>query len=188
MGRLICIGLLITLVLVCSAAPMSAGDTSLSSHNIAFPKTEYMVSDAAASSSLYSYAVMHPTASQLKEWNSQYLSEKSAVITGTQSISSLGETSMSLLEYLNYTPEERDQQVCGNCWVWASTGAIEIAHQVQNNVDDRLSVQYVNSKYNNGGNSPFSTANFACNGGTASNFASFYNLVGKYGGNKIVIP
>jgi PKD repeat protein len=51
-----------------------------------------------------------------------------------------------------------------------------------------LSVQYLNSRYNNGGKAPFTSTGFACNGGTPGKFASFYNLAGKYGGNQTSIP
>jgi PKD repeat protein len=181
-------GFLVTLLLVCSAVQVSTGDDSQNSYNIVFPKTEFVSTDVVAASTPYSYAIMHPTETELKEWNSQYFSEKPAVVTTGASIQSQRETAMSLLEYISYVPSERDQKMCSNCWIWASSGAIEVAHTVQNNVLDRLSIQYVNSRYNNGGNSPFTSADFACEGGTASKFVNFYNTIGQYGGNKITIP
>ena len=39
-------------------------------------------------------------------------------------------TSLSLLDHLQYTPSERNQGYCGNCWVWAGTGIMEIALDV----------------------------------------------------------
>ena len=186
--RLVCLGVLIVLVLAFTAAPVCAGSSRQGTYDITSPKTEFVNTNASSASS-YSYAIMRPTKDQLTQWNNQYKSEQSAsTILASSAISSQSSGTTSLLEYLNYTPSERDQGSCGNCWVWTSTGAIEIAHTQQNNVFDRLSVQYVNSKYNNGGKSPFSSVNFACNGGTASAFSNFYNLIGKYGGNKIAIP
>lgn len=77
--------------------------------------------------------------------------------------------SRSLLNHLSYMPAERDQGSCGNCWVWAGTGVLEVALSVNEGILDRLSVQYFNSKYN-GGTGP----NWAGCGGTLSDFADFY--------------
>jgi C1A family cysteine protease len=85
--------------------------------------------------------------------------------------------SFSLLPRIYYIPSERDQAQCGNCWVWAGTGIMEIALNVQLGITDRLSIQYLNSNYNGG-----SGDNWACSGGTAIDFASFYNS------QKIIIP
>ncbi len=84
--------------------------------------------------------------------------------------SALPNDSKSLLSAVPYIGKNRDQGYCGNCWVWASTGAIEIAHTLSNNVSDQLSIQYVNSNWNNG-----SAEGNACYGGGAYDFASFYN-------------
>ena len=77
--------------------------------------------------------------------------------------------SFSLLNHVPYIPDERDQGVCGNCWVWGCTVPVEIANYFQNNVSDRLSIQYFNSNYNGG------TGSWACCGGWEGVFASFYN-------------
>jgi PGF-pre-PGF domain-containing protein len=77
--------------------------------------------------------------------------------------------SVSLLSYLPYIPSQRDQGNCGNCWVWASNGALEIEHNVNNGISDRLSIQYVNSKYQD------DTGLYACLGGYVQNFTEFYN-------------
>lgn len=71
------------------------------------------------------------------------------------------------LGYLDYVPAERDQGNCGNCWVWAGTGIMEIALFVQGIDKDRLSVQYVNSCYGTG-------SDFACCGGWLEFLAGFY--------------
>jgi len=54
---------------------------------------------------------------------------------------------------------------------------MEIALNVQRGITDRLSIQYLVSNYNNG-----SGSNWAGNGGTASEFANFYDS------KKIIIP
>jgi hypothetical protein len=175
--------------LIFGITPIHAADTSQESYGITFPKSEFIATDSAISTSSYSYPFMRPTETQLQQWYAEYRSlQSTGVVQSTAARLSEGFGAMTLLDYMTYVPAERDQDMCGNCWVWASTSAIEIAHTLQNNINDRLSIQYFNSRYNNGGKSPFNSANYACNGGTPSSFASFYNLVGKYGGNKIVIP
>jgi len=76
-------------------------------------------------------------------------------------------SSFSLLNQLQYNPNERDQGKCGDCWVWAGTGVMEIALDVQKGIKDRLSVQYLNS---------CKTDQFACCGGNAVKFAEWYNV------------
>ncbi len=88
---------------------------------------------------------------------------------------------VDLLPLISYVPAERDQWYCGNCWVWASTAAVEVALNVQRNESERLSIQYLNSNYNDGG----VTGSFACDGGWAADFVSFYNGAE---GNKKFIP
>jgi hypothetical protein len=78
----------------------------------------------------------------------------------------------SLLPYLQYNAVQRDQGLCGDCWVWASTGVIEIDRTVRTGNKDRLSIQYLNSKYNNGGGDG---NDWACCGGRPDTFANFYN-------------
>jgi hypothetical protein len=78
-------------------------------------------------------------------------------------------TSLSLLDYLQYTPNERNQGGCGNCWVWAGTGLMEIAYGVQSGVNDRFSVQFFNS---------CKTDSYACCGGNLSIFANWYRNEG----------
>ncbi|MDD1729267.1 MAG: PKD domain-containing protein [Methanospirillum sp.] len=88
----------------------------------------------------------------------------------TYSGQSLPAGSVSLLSSVPYLGENRDQGHCGNCWVWASTGALEIAHSITNNVSDRLSIQFFDSNWNNG-----SVTGNACSGGWPYQVADFYN-------------
>jgi hypothetical protein len=78
-------------------------------------------------------------------------------------------TSLSLLSRLPYVPAQRDQGNCGDCWQWAGTGVMEIAHDVQNGVHDRLSVQFINS---------CNTAKSCCVPGCLSDLAAFYSSMG----------
>jgi len=89
------------------------------------------------------------------------------------------QANVDLLQYVPYTGSQRNQGNCGNCWVWASTGAIEVAHTVQTGVKDRQSIQYFNSNYNGGTGS-----SWACKGGWAETFADFHSTTGF----KQVIP
>lgn len=77
--------------------------------------------------------------------------------------------SLSLLSRLPYVPAERQQGSCGDCWQWASTGVLEIAHEVQNGIFDRLSVQFINS---------CNAAKNCCDGGWIDEFAAFYAAKG----------
>ena len=86
--------------------------------------------------------------------------------------------SVSLLDNFAYVPSEWDQtggspDHCGNCWVWADTGALQMELFRQKNISDRLSVQYFTSTYHNG------TGIWACCGGSPVWFADFYNITGK---------
>ncbi|MFA5267672.1 MAG: PGF-pre-PGF domain-containing protein [Methanoregula sp.] len=86
-------------------------------------------------------------------------------------------SSKDLLPYLTYTPSERDQGYCGNCWVWAATGALEIRSTVKSGISDRISIQYFNSRYENGAGS-----GWACCGGWTSTYTSWYAV------NNITVP
>lgn len=112
------------------------------------------------------YPIMYPDPETLQAWLQCYNRAPHACIdpeleppTG----------SVSLLSHLEYDPVERDQGSCGNCWAWAGTGVLEIALDVQEGVLDRLSMQYLNSKYNGGTGS-----DWACCGGWLEYLADFY--------------
>ncbi|MDD1730315.1 MAG: PKD domain-containing protein [Methanospirillum sp.] len=153
------------------------------------PKTLFEAQNDAGSFSVPQMPVAHPSKEQRRQWNSDYLGAPVAKPKNSDLQDDLTDsTSYSLLDYLTYNATDRNQQDCGNGWVWAGTGALEVAHATQNGNYDRLSIQYLNSKYDNGGRSPYAASDCACNGGTSSDFVGFYKLMGKYGGNKTVIP
>ncbi len=79
----------------------------------------------------------------------------------------------SLLDHLDYVPEERDQGSCGNCWVWAGTGVMEVALDVQRDIFDRLSIQFFSSCWNGG-----TSSNWDCCGGWLGGLADWYQTVG----------
>ncbi len=82
--------------------------------------------------------------------------------------------SYSLLNQLDYVPEERNQGRCGDCWVWASTGVLELDLAYRKEIFDRLSIQYLHSNYQDG-----LGPDWACCGGFPTWFASFYTQTGK---------
>ena len=112
------------------------------------------------------YPIMHPDSETLQEWLECYNSAPPAYIDAEFEPPT---GSLSLLSHLEYDPVERDQGSCGNCWVWGGTGVLEIALDVQEGIKDRLSIQYLNSKYNGGTGS-----DWACCGGWLEYLANFY--------------
>ena len=139
------------------------------SEEIANP--QYTPSSPTPASPTPQTVVMHPTKEMLDHWVQLYNSEpeapEAAAVTSplkTMQYPSSSGTSFSLLNYLSYSPSDRSQGSCGNCWAWASTGIMEIALAHQNGIKDRLSVQYLDSNLQNQ----------ACCGGTIDDAAQFY--------------
>jgi len=114
------------------------------------------------------YPIMQPPSEIFHKWLVSYGNTPYS-LNNPQVEPPLAGNSLSLLSHLEYIPVERDQGRCGNCWVWAGTGVLEIALDVNEEILDRLSVQYFNSKYN-GGTGP----NWAGAGGWLDDFAEFY--------------
>jgi len=116
--------------------------------------------------SCQTYPVMRPDRETLEEWIEAYNSAPRAYIeTEAFQVPSLG-VSLSLLSHLQYTPAERNQANCGNCWAWAGTGCLGIALDVQEGIKNRLSVQYINS---------CKSGDYSCCGGWLEDLADFYN-------------
>ncbi|MCK4491228.1 MAG: hypothetical protein KAU03_01290, partial [Candidatus Altiarchaeales archaeon] len=124
------------------------------------------------------YPLMRPDKETLSKWIESYNAapltsiKKADKVRGFQVPSPSPGGSYDLFDYLNYTPTERDQGSCGNCWAWAGTGCLEVALDVQESTKDRLSVQYINSCGGTGDN-------FSCCGGWLSNLTAFYNNTKK---------
>ncbi|NLT28338.1 MAG: C1 family peptidase [Dehalococcoidales bacterium] len=119
------------------------------------------------------HGVMHFTSEQRALFNEMLLSMPEAEIDRQiQKELQLSEqgSSFSLLSHLYYIPEERHQGHIGNCWVWAGTGCMEIALDVQLGIKERLSIQYFDSLYNGGEGD-----DWAGNGGHSYYLADFYN-------------
>ena len=118
------------------------------------------------------YSVMHPDQETLEKWIEAYNTAPLAQVEMKAWEIPSPRGSQNLLSHLQYTPGERDQGVCGNCWAWAGTGVMEIALDVQEGIKDRLSVQYINSCGFEVIEKP------CCEGGELSDLADFYDYTG----------
>jgi hypothetical protein len=118
------------------------------------------------------YPLMRPSPPEAAAWTGQYNASAQAFLSPriAAELAAAPPASYSLLEYLQYTPSERDQGHCGNCWAWAGTGVMEVDYARQMNTSDRFSVQYLDSNYNGGCGS-----SGACCGGWLESLAGFYN-------------
>ncbi len=121
------------------------------------------------------HGLMHPSAGQLEAWNEAY-NRAPPVSLDQARVRAAGSTngSRDLLQYLDYVPAERDQGRAGNCWAWAGTGVMEVAHAVQDGVRDRLSIEYLDANYRP--TSP--SVRWAGDGGVLGDFTSFYTRAG----------
>lgn len=125
------------------------------------------------------HGLMRPTEYEMRLWTGQYDAAAKASLSPEINTKMMAAppASHSLLGLLKYTPSERDQGTCGNCWIWAGTGAMEIDYARQMGLSDRFSIQYMDSSYNGG-----SGDEGACCGGWLEDLAGFYNE------NGIVVP
>lgn len=110
------------------------------------------------------YPVMRPDRETLRRWLKDYESAPKFSIKKT-GISLPRQGSKSLLSFLHYTPCERYQGSCGNCWAWAGTAVMAIDLSVNESIADRLSVQYINS---------CKSGIYACCGGNLAGVETFY--------------
>jgi len=131
--------------------------------------------------------VMHPDAETLRRWAVERSTARVATIDPAidarlrlADAAGIG-SSKNLLGFLAWDTanmSRRQQASCGNCWVWACTGAAEIAKAVQDNVVDRFSIQYFDSCSTTASNT--SCSGYACGGGTTLEFAEWYNSIGMF--------
>jgi len=113
------------------------------------------------------YPIMKPDRTTLKKWVESYENAPEAFIDEKlMEVMPLG-GSLDLISHIQYTPADRNQGTCGNCWVWAGMGVIEIALDVQEGIKDRLSIQHVNS---------CDAGSYACCGGWLEDLVDFYNV------------
>lgn len=124
---------------------------------------------AEAGDGVYTNTVMHPDDETRLEWIESFERAPLARMDDELQFRAALRGSLSLLGYLDYTPSERDQGSCNNCWAWAGTGVVGIALNMERGIYDRLSVQFISS---------CNTALSCCEGGWLSDFVSFYEIEG----------
>ena len=124
------------------------------------------LSDKAANSN----TIMHPDKETLLGWIQDYENAPLVHIDEDLKLGIPLRGSYSLLSHLDYTPSERNQGYCGNCWAWAGTGVMGIALDFEESILDRLSIQYLNS---------CKSGSYACCGGNLPGFADFYTSTGQ---------
>jgi hypothetical protein len=162
----------LTFILVISSIVTIAGTTSYGAEN-KYSKVNYFDS-AIQQESESANSIMRPDHDTLNEWISLHNQAPRAFID-PNIILAEGQ-SFSLINHLQYTPSQRDQGWCGNCWVWGGTGVLEIALHVQTGIKDRLFIQYFDSNYDDTGVTSYS---WACCGGWLDYFSQFYSSNGK---------
>ena len=117
-------------------------------------------------------ALMPTTLEEIVQWEKDYqTAQKTTLDSSLKSIIATTED-YSILDLLKYTPRERDQHWCGNCWAWPATAILAIALNIQEDIYDRLSVQYINSCGSKVGV-------WCCEGGNLESFARFYEHTHK---------
>ena len=119
------------------------------------------------------YPIMKPDRHTLRKWIETYKNAPRVFIDRRLMKRIPFEGSIDLLNHLRYKPKERNQGVCGNCWLWAGTGVMEIALDVQRGIKDRLSIQYVNSCF-----TTMEEDEYACCGGWLEDVANIYTSSG----------
>ncbi len=123
------------------------------------------------------HPIMHPTNEQMSKWMGEYGAAPRAYLSpqAKSMLSMISGAHFSLLNYLQYTPSERNQGHCGNCWAWAGTGVMEIDLAYQTGIKDRLSVQYLDSNFLDCHENCL-----ACCGGWLDDVAGFYSTTKKF--------
>jgi C1A family cysteine protease len=121
---------------------------------------------AARGPSPLAFPLMHPDTETLRAWNEATRALPRAPLSATRDALP---AQVDLLPYYTYVPEEYDQGHCGNCWVWASMGALQMTLNVHEGIAVRLSPQHYTSCYD---------GDFACYGGFPQQLAAFANRKG----------
>ena len=111
------------------------------------------------------YPVMDPDQGTLEQWMWEYENSPRAYIDQGIRKKLSGGGSHSLLSDVTYTPSERYQGACGDCWAWAGSGIVGVALSLQAGINDRESVQHINSCF---------TSSDPCCGGNLYDIVNFY--------------
>jgi hypothetical protein len=113
------------------------------------------------------YPIMKVDIETLKKWEEDYSNAKKAYIDPKLEHEIKKTEEFSILDLVDYDPIERDQGRCSNCWAWPCTSILEIALYIQEDIFNRLSVQYINS-------CGYHVGVDCCEGGNINIFTNFY--------------
>ncbi len=122
------------------------------------------------------FPVMRPDPETLALWEQQYSEADAAYIDPGLKTEVQATADYSILELLEYVPEEHNQGACPNCWAWPATAIMSIALNVQEDIRERLSVQYINTCGEEVNTFPQIEC---CEAGNLNMFASFYRATEK---------
>jgi hypothetical protein len=149
--------------------------------SLASPGSVRSQTDQEADRAILEQSIMRPDQATREQWYHEYLTAPEAfldpeiqAVLEAQDRGEMGKGPVPvLLDHIRYTAAERNQGACGNCWVWAGTGVLEIAASVLQGYNDRFSTQYFDSCW------PASVAGSpdACCGGNLGTFATWYSNV-----------
>jgi hypothetical protein len=134
--------------------------------------------DFAAEKAIYDQSIMRPDHATFQKWYDEVQSAPEAYIdpqiADRLAAKDMGETAVgpvpNLLDLITYTPSERNQSGCGNCYAWAATGLMEIEQAYKYGTKDRLSLQLFDSCIKD------LSGKDACGGGNLAEIASFYTV------------
>ncbi|WP_321506521.1 C1 family peptidase [uncultured Methanoregula sp.] len=142
--------------------------------------------------------ILHPAAAVTDEGHMdlsyEELAEEDLVYENASvydAVSQIGDAPLSLTnEFPKTSYGDWNQGRCGNCWVWACTGAISQALYKSTGTATPLSIQFFNSNYMNGNMYMAKPHKWACTGGFATTFANIYStgLNQSYAGGPFVVP
>lgn len=131
------------------------------------------------------YPIMRPDVDTFHAWLGSYNSAPEAAMDpmadlriAADAVAGIG-GGYSLLDNLVYTPTERKQGSCGNCWVWVGTGLLELA-LAKTGINERLSIQLFDScaRLSCDESACGADASCACAGGDLEMFVAAYNALG----------
>lgn len=129
------------------------------------------------------YPVMRPDAATFQQWmDSHTTAQKTTVDTALKERLRAALTAgqgehLDLFHRLGWNTSnmtEREQGACGDCYVWATTGLIEVAVNSQRSSRDRLSIKFFNSFSKTGDPCSCTSSTCACGGGHPDIVRTFY--------------
>jgi len=124
-----------------------------------------------------------------EEMNEEYLIyDNASVYEAVATISSVPSSLSNEFPKTSYA--DWNQGSCGNCWVWAGTGALAQSLFKFNGTATPVSIQFFNSNYMDGNVIMTKPHDWACTGGFPYTFADIYTtgVNQSYSGGPFVVP